>query len=305
MLAFGAEILFQTSRYWISRLEHNEDQNRYELTRVIGPDEFHEHIDNNTFTNALTQWHLRCAADVFEKFNDETDERYLNMVERLGVTSDEVETWRSTADKIYIPRDPGSTLVEQFEGYFQLEDLQITEWDDNHMPLYPEGKDHFTLNDTMLLKQPDVIMLMYMLPDEFSDAEKKENFDFYEARTMHKSSLSPAIHAIMGVEVGDYSSAHRYFERSAFVDLINNQGNTQDGMHIASAGGTWQSLACGFGGFRVKNGVPSFKPWLPRPWDSIEFKLLWKDGQIVVKISHDICHLTLHSPAGSAQTVPE
>lgn len=303
MLAFGAEILFQTSRYWISRLEHNQDQDRYELTRVIGPDEFHEHIDNNTFTNALAQWHLRCAADVYARFRDETDERYLNMIERLDVTPDEVETWRSTADKIYIPRDADSTLVEQFEGYFQLEDLQITEWDDNHMPLYPEGKDHFTLNDTMLLKQPDVIMLMYMLPDEFSDDEKKENFDFYEARTMHKSSLSPAIHAIMGVEVGDYSSAHRYFERSAFVDLINNQGNTQDGMHIASAGGTWQSLACGFGGFRVKNGVPSFKPWLPKSWDSIEFKLLWKDGQIVVKISHETCHLTLHSPAGSAQTV--
>lgn len=303
MLSHGAEILYETSRYWISRLEHNADEDRFELTTVIGPDEFHEHVDNNTFTNALAQWHLQCAARIFERYGESDDPRYRAMVERLGISASDAQTWQNTAEKIYIPRDESSTLVEQFSGYFKLEDIPITQWDENDMPLYPEGHDHFSLNASMLLKQPDVIMLMYMLPDAFNDEEKRENFAFYEARTMHKSSLSPAIHAIMGVEVGDYSRAHRYFERSAFVDLVNNQGNTEDGMHIASAGGTWQALVCGFGGFRVKNGQMSFKPWLPEGWDALEFKLQWKGGVVSVKVSQTACHLRMDTDRKDAETV--
>ena len=120
---------------------------------------------------------------------------------------------------------------------------------------------------------------------------------------MHKSSLSPAIHAIIGIEVGDISSAQRYFERSAFVDLINNQGNTQDGMHIASAGGTWQSLVCGFGGFRVKHGEMTFKPWLPEQWSEIRFSLKWKGNDVAVAITHDACRFMLSSPDGVSETI--
>jgi kojibiose phosphorylase len=146
-------------------------------------------------------------------------------------------------------------------------------------------------------------MLNYLLPDEFIDAVKAANYAFYEKRTMHKSSLSPAIHAIMGIEVGDISSAHRYFERSAFVDLINNQGNTQDGMHIASAGGTWQSLVCGFGGFRVKQGKMTFKPWLPEHWSSIRFSLQWQGNNVAVKISHNACSFVLSAPVGFSEII--
>ena len=143
----------------------------------------------------------------------------------------------------------------------------------------------------------------YLLPDEFSDEVKAANFEFYEKRTMHKSSLSPAIHSIMGIEVGDFSSAHRYFERSAFVDLINNQGNTQDGMHIASAGGTWQSLVNGFGGFRVKQGKMTFKPWLPKGWSSIAFSLKWQGNDVAIEISHQECRLLLSAPSGVSESI--
>jgi kojibiose phosphorylase len=171
------------------------------------------------------------------------------------------------------------------------------------MPCYPEGHDHFSLNGSMLLKQPDVIMLNYLLPDEFSDEVKAANYAFYEKRTMHKSSLSPAIHSIMGIEVGDISSAHRYFERSAYVDLVNNQGNTQDGMHIASAGGTWQSLVCGFGGFRVKQGKMTFKPWLPEQWTGIQFSLKWQGNDVAVKISHTEYEFMLLAPTGATEDI--
>ena len=102
--------------------------------------------------------------------------------------------------------DPEHGVIEQFDGYFELKDVPITEWDANDMPRYPAGYHHFNCEDTMLLKQPDVIMLMHMLPDEFSEEVKRTNFEYYEARTLHKSSLSPAIHAIMGIEVDDSHS---------------------------------------------------------------------------------------------------
>ena len=300
---FGAEILYQTSRFWISRLERNENEGRYELTRVIGPDEFHEHVDNNTFTNRMAKWHLEQTAQVFSELCDEGSAMHESLCSRMGLSISEAEMWKKVASEIYVPFDPSRNLIEQFEGYFQLEDLAITAWDENRMPVYPEGHDHFSLNGTMILKQPDVIMLNYLLPDEFSDEVKQANFAFYEKRTMHKSSLSPAIHAIMGIEVGDHSSAHHYFERSAYVDLVNNQGNTQDGMHIASAGGTWQALVCGFGGFRVKHGKMTFKPWLPDAWDHIRFSLKWRGNDIGVRISHEECAITLEAVDGATEEI--
>ncbi len=303
MRDYGAEMLYQTSRFWVSRLEHNADADRYELNRVIGPDEFHEHIDNNTFTNRMAQWHLDKAAEIYAQLEAETDFDHAALKQRLGVDDAEVAEWSRIASKIYIPMDREKNLIEQFEGYFGLEDIPITEWDENHMPVYPEGHDHFSLNGTMLLKQPDVVMLIYMLPDEFSAEAKKANFEFYEQRTMHKSSLSPAIHAIMGIETGDYSSAHRYFERSAFVDLRNNQGNTVDGIHIASAGGTWQSAVCGFGGFRVRHGEMTFNPWLPDEWSELSFSLQWRGSKLKVTIGHDNGRFELEAPADFSETI--
>jgi len=303
MRDFGAEVLCQTSRFWVSRLEWNEDRDRFELNRVIGPDEFHEHVDNNTFTNRMAKWHLEQTARVFAELDDAGSPEHERLLSRLDLATDEVSNWTAVAEKIYVPFDPSRNLIEQFEGYFQLEDIPITAWDENHMPRYPEGHDHFSLNGSTLLKQPDVIMLNYLLPDEFSDDVKAANYAYYEKRTMHKSSLSPAIHSIMGIEVGDISSAHRYFERSAFVDLINNQGNTQDGMHIASAGGTWQSLVCGFGGFRVKHGKMTFKPWLPLQWSGIQFSLKWQGKNMAVTILHDECKFLLSAPVGVSEEI--
>jgi kojibiose phosphorylase len=303
MRDYGAEVLYQTSRFWVSRLEMNESKDRYELTRVIGPDEFHEHVDNNTFTNRMAKWHLEQTARVFSELCAEGSAVHECLCNRMGLSIEEAAEWSKIAASIYVPFDPSRNLIEQFEGYFQLEDIPITDWDENSMPCYPEGHDHFSLNGSMLLKQPDVIMLNYLLPDEFSDEVKAANYAFYEKRTMHKSSLSPAIHSIMGIEVGDISSAHRYFERSAYVDLVNNQGNTQDGMHIASAGGTWQSLVCGFGGFRVKQGKMTFKPWLPEQWTGIQFSLKWQGNDVAVKISHTEYEFMLLAPTGATEDI--
>lgn len=284
---FGAEILFETSRFWLSRLEEDAATGKLVLRRVIGPDEFHEHVDNNAFTNRMVQWHLVQAARIHDDMAQHDPQALAAVAARIGLSPDEAAEWRQAAGRVLIPFDAGRGLIEQFEGYFALREVPVTEWDGNDMPCYPAGYDHFNAGETTLLKQPDVVMLMYVLPDEFSDAAKRVNYAHYEPRTLHKSSLSPAIHSIMGIEVGDRARALQYFRRSALVDLIDNQGNTQDGMHIASAGGTWQALVFGFGGFRVRDGRMSFRPWLPPGWTAVRFSLWWHGSRITVCIRQE------------------
>jgi kojibiose phosphorylase len=303
LVDYGAEVLFETSRFWVSRVEHDPATDRYGLKQVMGPDEFHSHVDNNAFTNRLAQWHLQQSARVYEDLSRRHPEALKSIAAAIGLDRAEVQHWRAVAERIVFPLDPERELVEQFEGYFDRRDVPITEWDANDMPRYPPGYHHFNCEDTMLLKQPDVMMLMYLMPDDFSVEAKRANFEFYEARTLHKSSLSPAIHAIMGIEVGDHTRALQYFYRSALVDLADNQGNTAYGVHIASAGGTWQILVNGFGGLRLRHGQLTFDPWLPDEWQEIRFRLRWRGHSLSVTIGHAEAGFCLHAPPGATEAL--
>lgn len=295
LLNYGAEILFNTARFWDSRLEYNEVKDHYELNRVIGPDEFHIHVNNNVYTNWMVRWNLRQAVELYNWLKKEHSSDFSKITDKLAMSDEEVEGWLKTVSKIYIPNSKDKKLVEQFEGYFQLKDVLITEYDKNNMPAFPDGYNNHNCDDVTLIKQPDVLMLMYILPGDFSDEVKQANYEYYEKRTMHKSSLSPAIHSIMGIETGDTTKAVQYFRRSAMVDLHDNQGNTQMGIHGASTGGTWMALVFGFGGFRVKNREMTFKPWLPEEWEELRYTLKWKGDDIKVNIQKDRGEFTLSS----------
>ncbi|MGH3948082.1 MAG: glycoside hydrolase family 65 protein [Pseudonocardiaceae bacterium] len=303
LLEYGAEILFETSRFWADRVTFSAERGGYELTTVTGPDEFHPHVDNNAFTNRMVKWHLTQSIRAYDDLKTDHPAALAQIASLIGLASTEVDRWRTIATDIVDKCDRDRALIEQFDGYLRLADVPITEWDGNDMPRYPEGYHHFNCEPTTLLKQPDVIMLMYLLPDEFTAEVKQANFDYYEARTLHKSSLSPAIHAIMGIEVGDVTRALPYFNRSAFVDLANNQGNTAEGIHIASCGGTWQALVCGFGGFRVRHGAPSFDPWLPDRWTEIRFRLRWRRNTVAVTVRHTDATFLLDAPDGVTEQV--
>ncbi len=298
----GAEILFETSRFWVDRVEPAADGAGYELRQVMGPDEFHSHIDNNAFTNRLAQWHLTQAVTLYDELRDRHPEAIAALESSIGLDAKERDRWREVADGLVAARYEDG-VIEQFTGYFERDDVPITEWDANNMPRYPTGYHHFNLENTQLLKQPDGVMLMYLLPDEFSVEVKRASFEYYEARTLHKSSLSPSIHAIIGIEVGDTTRAVQYFERSAFVDLTDNQGNTAEGMHIASAGGTWQILVNGFGGLRILGGRVTLAPWLPDDWEGIRFRLRWRGRPIRVAVDHERIELLLGGPEGGTEEV--
>jgi kojibiose phosphorylase len=301
MTRFGAEILFETSRFWADRLEATPD-GRYVLSRVVGPDEFHEHVDNSAYTNYLVRWHLQQAARVYAELSESNARELAALSERMGLAREEVEDWLDKAERTRLPSVTEDGVIEQFDGYFGLSTLPV-EHDDNDMPMYPPGYHHYNLAGTKLLKQADVVMLTYVLPDEFSDEVKRANYEYYEPLTLHKSSLSPAMHSIMSIEVGDPGRAVQYFRRAASVDLVDNQGNTEEGIHIASAGGTWQMMVNGFGGFRVRNGQMTFKPWLPPDWKAVAFRLKWHGNALSVSANHTAATFVLSAPEGCRETV--
>lgn len=287
MYDYGVEMLLETGRFWATRVEYNDEKDRYEINKVIGPDEFHEHVNNNVYTNYLARWNLLKAAEFYNWLKEKNKVKFEKLKNCLGLTDEEVESWRKIAHKIYIPKKEGEDLIEQFEGYFQLEEHEITEWDENGLPKWPKTVDLRKLSETKLIKQPDVVMLMLVLPEEFSHEEMKTNYEYYEKRTMHKSSLSPSMYSIMGLKVGDVHNAYKYFMKTVLVDLENNQGNTNNGFHAASAGGAWQSLVYGFGGVTLNSeGMLEFKPWLPENWKKISFNLNYRGTHLKVKVKN-------------------
>ncbi|MBN2689286.1 MAG: glycoside hydrolase family 65 protein [Gammaproteobacteria bacterium] len=288
MLKYGAEIIMETARFWESRLEYNAEEDRYELSSVIGPDEYHEHINNNTFTNWMARWNLSKAVELYHWLHGQHPEELDKLVAKIGLQESEVNNWHEMSHKVYVLFDPHTKLFEEFEGFFKLHEVPITKWDENGMPVYPQGFNDFNTGGTMLVKQADVLALLYVLSDEFDMETKRVNYDFYEPKTMHASSLSTSIHAIMSIETRNSEQALKYFNRTAYLDLHDHKNNTESGVHIAAAGGTWQAVVCGFGGMRAINHQLHFNPWLPNNWQKIQFKIQWHGDPIEVTINHNV-----------------
>ncbi|WP_120168324.1 glycoside hydrolase family 65 protein [Thermohalobacter berrensis] len=287
MMNYGIEIVLDTSKFWSSRVEYNEEFDRYEINMVIGPDEFHEHVNNNVYTNYLAKWNIKKGIELAKWLKKEDTNIYEKLLNKLDISEDDINKWREIESKIYIPKDEKSKLIEQFEGYFKLKDITIKEYDENGMPKWPD-MEGCKLGETQLIKQPDVVMLMLVLGDEFDLETKKENYEYYEKRTMHKSSLSPSMYSIMGLTVGDTKNAYRYFMKTVLTDLEDNQGNAGLGLHAASTGGSWQCAVFGFGGLYVdKDECLSLKPWIPEKWEELSFKINWRGAILDIAITQE------------------
>lgn len=287
MTNYGAEIILETARFWVSRCNYNEKLDRYEILQVTGPDEWHEPVDNNCYTNYLAKWNIEKGFEILDLLKTSYESSYQNIISKIGLEEAELKEWKAVCEKIYIPFNEEDKLMEQFDGYFKLHDFVITEYDKNDMPIIPSKAREVGIRNTCINKQADVVMLMFLLDNEFDKEIQKINYDYYEKRTSHRSSLSPSIFSIMGLRVGNDSMAYKYLKRSCLVDLHNNQNNTREGIHAASCGGTWQSVIFGFAGMSIdENGIINFNPCLPQHWEKIEFKINYSGSIIDIVLSN-------------------
>lgn len=298
---FGAEIVFQTARFWLSRVEKRRD--RYEIRKVIGPDEFHEHVDNNAFTNYLVMRHLEYAVDIYKRMQKEAPQFFKTLVKKIKLKPAEIERMKVVSKTIFFPYDQSTNLIEQFEGYFSLEDHKVSRLDKHGLPVFPKGVSRVNLYRTQLVKQADVVLLLYLYLDRFSPELKKKNYQYYEARTLHRSSLSPCIHALMGLETGEHMRAYDCFIKTSYIDLLDANRNTHEGIHAAATGGAWMTAIHGFAGMKVRRGNLCFDPWLPRRWRELSYSCFWQGSHLGVKATHENIILKLLRAADKSLSV--
>jgi beta-phosphoglucomutase len=290
MQLYGAEMVLDTAVFWSSRVEWNEAQKRYEVRDVIGPDEYHERVDNNAFTNCMAQWHLQTALKVWNWLQQTYPDRAAQLATQLNLTDARFTQWNAIIKHLWIPQDSTRGLIEQFEGFFAREDIDLNDYEPRTRSMQSilgiEGA-----NQRQVLKQADVLMLLYLLRSALvsqgeshplSDRQTLQtNWDYYEPRTDHTygSSLGPPVHAILACDLDKPEEAYEHFMRAALVDLSDVRGNAHEGIHAASTGGVWQAVVFGFGGIQLTGSTPIAKPHLPKGWKRLKFNLLWQ-GQL-------------------------
>ncbi len=270
-------------------MEWDAKQERFELCGVIGADEYHEQVNNNAYTNRMVQWHLEKAVAVYEWLQRRFPERAAELVQKLQLTSEGLLRFHAIIAQMYIPSDAITGMISQFDGFFQLKDIDLSDYEPRNRSIQAVlGMDE--TNQRQVLKQPDVLMLLYLMRDtpEFSvgvaspvenrhDVLQK-NWNYYAPRTdsTYGSSLCPAIHSILAANLGEAANAYKHFMQAATVDLEDTRGNTADGIHAASAGGVWQAVVFGFGGIQLMDSGPVATPHLPPTWTRLKFKLQWR-----------------------------
>ncbi len=277
MQDFGAEIVLSTAQFWASRVEYDNERERYVIRHVIGPDEYHDDVDNNAFTNALARWNLKAGEEAWSWLMNHSAKRAEHLRQKLGFTEETIQGWREIADRIELLYDQETGLIEQFDGYFSLEDINLSSLEPRIHSVY-DILGPKRIKESQAIKQPDVLMLLFLLPTEFDERTLRANWEYYESRTDHRygSSLGPSIATIMGCKVGEIEKAYEHFLRAALVDLEDNRGNTQDGIHAASAGGVWQAVTRGFGGLRITPEGPRAFPRLPAHWKRMRFSVCYR-----------------------------
>lgn len=285
MLEYGLELFLETARFWASRGRYDKKTRRFRIRHVIGPDEFHEDIHDNAYTNMMAKWNLLAAYRLFFEFKRRYPAALKTIQRNIRLERREVQGWRQTASGI-IPSVRKDGVIEQFQGYFKKKPVRITQRDKFGMPDFPVGLDLSLLNKTQFLKQADVIMLLYLLSTLFSLKTKKCNYQYYAARTLHKSSLSPSVHAILAAETGRLDESYHYFQIASAMDFKNIYGNTDSGIHAACLGGAWQVIVNGFAGLRIKQKRLCFSPKLPPVLREIRFTLMWQGCPLFLRITH-------------------
>lgn len=251
----GAELLIETARMWISLGFFGKD-GLFHIHGVTGPDEYTAVVNDNLYTNVMARFNLRAAA----------------ALEHAGITYEERQLWEAAADRMQLPYDERMQVYSQDADFMTLEPW---DWENTPRSKYPLLL-HFhplVIYRHQVLKQADTVLAMFLQWQDFSAEEKQRAFDFYDPITTGDSTLSACVQGIMAAEVGYSREALAHFTNAAFIDLDDSHGNTIDGVHIASTGGVWSSLVCGFAGLRDQGPVPFFDPRLPASWDGLSFHL--------------------------------
>lgn len=283
---YGIEMLIEISRFFASRGDYNADHSAYGYYGVMGPDEFQMMVNHNTYTNYMAKRSFEYTISAL-KFLEENDRKAYNAIlEKEKLDASEVTVWQDMIDKMKILYSDETKLFEQHAGYYDLPHIDIKKIPVTDFPLYAHWSyDHLYRND--MIKQPDVLMMMFLYNQSFTEEQKLKNYEFYEPRTIHESSLSPSVHSILALELGKEKEGLDFFGFATRMDLDDYNRNTCEGLHLTSICAAWLNIVYGFGGLRSDGNILVLKPVLPSNWNSYKFKFKYATSNILVNVERD------------------
>ncbi len=283
---YGYELIMDTATFWASRLEPGED-GKYHINDVIGPDEYHEHVNDNAFTNYMAHWNMCQAILYHDQLREERPDLYEQLDKKLDL--DKVyPKWVEGADKIYLPQPTPEGILPMDDRFMDGMEIDLTKYKNQEFTggiLRDYNMEQ--IHHIQVCKQADCLVLFYLLEDEFTPEVKKASWKYYEERTIHDSSLSLSTHSVQAADMGEVDMAYDLFRRAATIDLGPYMGTSDSGIHAASFGGVWECVVYGFGGVRMLDGKLRIEPKLPKNWDSLTFTLLWKGQKLQVSVDKD------------------
>jgi len=280
---FGIDVLVAISRFWQQRVNWSNDKESYVMLGVTGPNEYENNVNNNWYTNYIASWCLRYTQEILNEIKIQNPSIYKTKVIALNLSDSELIQWQKINNYMYFPFDLEKQLYMQQDGFMDKEIIPASKLNSVDKPIH-ENWSWDRILRSCFIKQADVLQGMYFFEDDFDVETIRRHFEFYEPLTVHESSLSPCVHAILASKLEMEDKAYEMYLRTARLDLDDYNNDTEDGLHITSMAGSWMSIVKGFGGMKIKNGTLSFKPFIPKNWNSYSFKIKFRESIISVKV---------------------
>lgn len=280
----GAEMLIQISRFYATRGQWGQQSGQYGYFGVMGPDEFQLMVNNNCYINLMAKQSFEYTVETLREMKEQAPAAFAEVAEKTSLRDEEITDWNNKAEHMKIPVDAETGVYEEHDGFFDMPHIDIHSIPVTEFPLYSNWS-YDRLYRYDMIKQPDVLMFMFLYSGQFSKEAKRANYEYYEPRCIHESSLSPSIHSILASEIGKPEEAYSFFEFATRLDLDNYNRNTREGLHTTSIAAAWMNIVYGFGGMRSDGPRLSFEPTLPERWNEYSFQVLYEGVLIRVLIN--------------------
>lgn len=288
----GYEILIDTAKFWASRLEYNDSTGKYEIRDVIGPDEYKEHINNNSYTNYTAHWNVSYVIELIDELRMRQPEVYGRLNQKFNLT-DLSNDLRNKVNRIFLPAATVEGIIPQDDSYLSKKIIDLRPYKE------ADGVDSLfhkfnleQVNQMQITKQADVLLLMLLFEDLFDREQKLKNFDYYEPKTTHDSSLSLSTHAILSADLGKLDKSYDFFNQAINIDMGEYMKSSDAGIHAASLGGIWQMIVFGYGGVRMVNSKLRIEPHLPKEWSHLTYGFDYQGESVAVEIDKEHLKLT-------------
>lgn len=290
----GLEMLIQISRFYATRGQWGQKSGKYGYFGVMGPDEFQLMVNNNCYINLMAKKLFEYTLQTIAEMEQAELSAFVTLTDRLGLTMQEQMDWKNKADNMKIPYDDETGIYEEHDGFFDMPHLDIHSIPVTEFPLYSHWS-YDRLYRYDMIKQPDVLMFMFLYSGEFSVEAKRANYDYYETRCIHESSLSPSIHSILAAEIGRPAEAYKFFEFATRLDLDNYNRNTREGLHTTSIAAAWMNIVYGFGGMRSDGDKLIFNPTIPERWSQYSFPITYQGTELAVDVNQQRVKISVRS----------